>query len=59
MPLPAPPSASGKVVAPVKGPVEYVRADLVGKHADGGDFGAPPKGSVRRMSCSIGAPVGK
>jgi hypothetical protein len=54
-----PPSASGaarppgaKPAAPAQaGPATFVRVDLIGKKADGGERGAP--GSVRKMNCSM------
>jgi hypothetical protein len=48
----ATPSAPAKGKAPSTSPPAFVRADLVGKRAEGGDRGAPPA-AVRRMSCTL------
>jgi hypothetical protein len=48
----ATPSAPAKAKAPSASPASFVRADLVGKRAEGGDRGPPPA-AVRRMSCTL------
>jgi len=52
---PPPPKAlPGAKPAPAKkGPVGFVRADLTGKRAEGGDRGLPGKDAVRRMACTL------
>jgi hypothetical protein len=34
---------------------EFLRVDLTGKKADGGELGLAPKGAVRRMRCELGS----
>ncbi|MFO0762780.1 MAG: hypothetical protein U0359_40460 [Byssovorax sp.] len=48
----AAPKGGKKPPAHAGGPVAFVRADLAGKKAEGGDRGVPPA-AVRRLSCSL------
>jgi hypothetical protein len=54
-PPPPPPAKPGsKPAAPAKkGPVAFVRADLAGKRAEGGDRGLPGKDAMRRLACTL------
>jgi hypothetical protein len=53
-PPPPPPARPGaKPVPAKKGPVAFVRADLAGKRAEGGDRGLPGKDVVRRLACTL------
>ncbi len=45
------PAASPSTPAPA--PATFVRADLAGKRAEGGERGVPPAASTRRMTCSL------
>jgi hypothetical protein len=44
----------GKKKKKTDGPVAFVRVDLIGKRAEGGDRGVGPDVSVRKLACTIG-----
>ena len=48
-----PPPAAGKPAPPKKGPIAFVRADFLGKKAEGGDRGLPAKDQVFKLSCAL------
>ncbi|MDI1446758.1 hypothetical protein [Polyangium sp. 6x1] len=51
---PTPPATPGKGAPPAKkGPITFVRADFLGKKAEGGDRGLPAKDQVFKLSCAL------
>ena len=50
---PPPPPAKGAKPATPKGPIAFVRADFLGKRAEGGERGMPGKDMVRKMVCGL------
>ncbi|MDC3962224.1 hypothetical protein [Polyangium jinanense] len=51
---PPPPPTTGKGAVPAKkGPITFVRADFLGKKAEGGDRGLPAKDQVFKLSCTL------
>ncbi|HVK68954.1 MAG TPA: hypothetical protein VM694_31070 [Polyangium sp.] len=54
-PTPPPSTAPGKGPPPPakKGPITFVRADFLGKKAEGGDRGLPAKDQVFKLSCTL------
>ncbi|MRG97945.1 hypothetical protein [Polyangium spumosum] len=53
-PPPPPPVVAGKPAPPKKkGPITFVRADFLGKKAEGGERGLPAKDQVFKLSCTL------
>jgi len=48
-----PPSTTNDPKAPKKGPITFVRADFIGKRAEGGARGIPTKDAMHKLTCSL------
>lgn len=48
-----PPSTTNDPKAPKKGPITFVRADFIGKRAEGGARGLPAKDAMHKLTCTL------
>jgi len=49
----SPRTPSGAANAPKKGPITFVRADFIGKRAEGGVRGLPAKDAMHKLTCTL------